>query len=411
MEEIIIKNVSALNNQLDIDFCVSSNLRKYFDDSYHFFCEYSCNIDDVPKSVLVIPAVLNFLPLSWLTDTVVWVDEIDAVFYERISRIKAAFSELYPNVKMKGSFIAARIIENSYSYQNKALQLFTGGVDATTTYYRIKEKNPILFNVNGWYLDDITQNEVYDADRKAITDFANSRENATCFARSNFARFIKADIVDKHFRKETNNTWWFGFQHSLAFLGCAVVAGYHYKVENLYIASSYTFGQNVICVSDPRIDNLISCAAMNTIHDGYELSRQEKVKYLVACQKESCEQIPLRVCSFHASNCCECEKCLRTMLAIAAEGGSLEAFGFDLPDGLLSTVRKFLDSKITELDANHIVFWNDIISRMEDNSDIVIEQDVLMLLKDYPFEEKKKKWLRQYYKKNFWSILKRKIFK
>ena len=49
----------------------------------------------------------------------------------------------------------------------------------------------------------------------------------------------------------------------------------------------------------------------------------------------------LRVCweSAGGSNCCHCEKCLRTILAIYAEGADPRDFGFDYED--INTVGKW----------------------------------------------------------------------
>lgn len=47
------------------------------------------------------------------------------------------------------------------------------GVDATTTLIRIVDENPIVFNTNGWYLNNPDEvNKVYDADVKFINKFA-----------------------------------------------------------------------------------------------------------------------------------------------------------------------------------------------------------------------------------------------
>ena len=67
------------------------------------------------------------------------------------------------------------------------------------------------------------------------------------------------------------------------------------------------------------------------IHDGYELDRQSKISFLVN-EKKAGKPVPeLHVCweSSGGGNCCRCEKCYRTILAIASEGGDPREFGFN----------------------------------------------------------------------------------
>lgn len=410
MESIIIGEIKNSGNRIDVDLKVSDGLKKYFNNT-HFFTEYSCDISDVPDSVAVIPVLLNLLPFSWLVDCIVWVTEVDDVFYDAVMRLKNGFRELHPNVKFGGTLIAAKRIDNRYEPEREAMTLFTGGIDATTTFLRIKDKNPILFNTNGWYKNDIKQDDVYDADKAAITEIAGQNGVEACFARSDFATFINGSVVGKEVLKGTKTTWWFSFQHSMAFLGCAVVAGFHYNVKTIYIASSYTIGQQFSCVSDPRTDSEIKCASIDVVHDGYELSRQNKVKYITEyCKKKGCS-VKLRVCSFNAGNCCFCEKCLRSMLSIVAEGGEdMKEYGFYFEGSLLSQLETFLEQHIVDIDDAHVVYWNDIIARMKENYENIKHKDVYDFLMNFNFEKERKKYLFNYYRKNFFKILKRKLF-
>jgi len=104
-----------------------------------------------------------------------------------------------------------------------------------------------------------------------------------------------------------------------------------------------------------------------------------------------------------------CEKCFRTMLAIQAEGGDIFQFGFNIKDTMTKCVNKFLENNILELDKEHMVFWKDILERMKENYDILPEKQVCDFLENYPFEKKKKSFLKNYYRKNFFKIVKRKL--
>lgn len=406
MNTIYVNNIKKRKNSVEISFSVSNELKKFFNDTT-FFTEYTFDVSKIPDSILVVPLLTNLLPFSWLTDTIIWVNEIDSDFYNCIQVLKTAFRELHPQKRILGTLIAAKCVHNIKEKNYKSIQLFTGGIDATASLIRNINLNPILFNTNGWYKhSSYEENRVYDADYTAINDIAKEQDLRAEFVKSNFGTFISA----KQFQKETGVNWWFGCQHSLAFLGCAMVAGYKYGVDTVYIASSYTFGQYIVCISDPRIDNCVKCAGVETIHDGYELSRQDKVSLIVKYQAEHDKPVKLRVCSFNTHNCCICEKCFRSMLALVAEGADdVSKFGFELDDTLLNKLKFFIETKAMELDRDHIVFWNDIIKLIKKNYDNIKCKDVVDFLVSIDLDKARKHAVWNHYRRDFFSILKRKL--
>lgn len=412
MNHIIIRHITVDKTRLDIFFEVSSGLKNYFCKECHFFCDYTADISSVPKSILVVPLLSNLLPFSWITNTLIWVDEIDEVFYDNIMTIKNAYREMHSNMTLGGSLIAAKKVRNTFtSNKTECLQLFTGGIDATATLVRIRNRVPLLFNTNGWYIKDSSENNpVYDSDYQAITQIANTEGLNAAFVKSNFATFINAEALNKKYLTKYHTSWWFGFQHSMAFIGCSFVLAYAKQISHIFIASSYTFGQNIICVSDPRIDSNLKCSQIAVTHDGYELSRQDKVNLIIQYQKQVNHPVSLRVCSFNTHNCCECEKCFRSMLALISEGvDDLSQYGFFLKVPLIEALKKFILTKAMELDNDHIVFWNDIIEKMRTNYDIIHHKDVYNYLSSLDLKKEKKNALMRYYRQNFFSILKRKL--
>ena len=150
MKTITISTISKDRNNVTIKLDISPELKRYFNETT-FFTEYTFDITNIPNSVLVVPVLTNLLPFSWITDTVIWVNEIDQDFYNCLQVLKTGFRELHPNTQIKGTIIAAQIINNCPQKENKTLQFFTGGIDATATLLRIRKSNPILVNTNGWY--------------------------------------------------------------------------------------------------------------------------------------------------------------------------------------------------------------------------------------------------------------------
>ena len=81
MESIQITEIKVNGKCVDIYFNLSKGLEMFFLPEHHFFTEYTFEVTDIPKSVLVVPLLLNLLPFSWLVDCVIWIDEIDEDFY------------------------------------------------------------------------------------------------------------------------------------------------------------------------------------------------------------------------------------------------------------------------------------------------------------------------------------------
>lgn len=409
METIWIKSIDVDRNCVTYHFDVSTGLVRYFDAKREMFAEFGFDVSNVPKSVLAVPILSNIMQFAWLFDCLVWIEEVDKRFYECLPRIKRSFQEMYRNYSFGGSLIAAKVIENEYPIEAESALLFTGGVDATTTFLRIKDTKPILIDTFGWCTDKADKSRVFEADISAINKFAEENHVQTEYIKSNFATFIKPEIVNKFLNKRLHNSWWFGFQHSLAFLGVASIVAFHYHVRTIFIGSSYTFGQAVNCVSDPRIDREFAASSCNVIHDAYELSRQEKIRTIVDAKRRSDLQINLRVCSFKEKNCNHCEKCFRTMIGIIAEGGNVNDFGFHIEGSFCEALKSFLRNNVKELDGDHIVFWQDIIARMSENYDELPDKDTVDFLMTYDFQREKKLCLWRYYRENFFSIVKRKL--
>jgi hypothetical protein len=247
-----------------------------------------------------------------------------------------------------GVLKASRVVDSQADvFQNEnAIQLFSGGVDAFTTFFRHFDENPDFVTV--WGGGDININDADGWNKVSthIRNIANKYGRHAYFIKSNFLEFLNIDNLNQ-LVKASGDHWWHGFQHALALLGLSAPISKNYK--HLYIASSYPEymkGQYTLA-SDPTIDNYVRFNGVRVIHDGYELDRQDKVRYLVKKKKEG-YSIELRVCweSNGGSNCCHCEKCYRTILEIVSEGGNPNEMGFKWDSRSIKRCRRDMLYKI-----------------------------------------------------------------
>lgn len=348
MDDLILEKTVVSQNRVTFHFNPRGGLKKYFTTDT-MFVEYDCSVEKVPTSVLNIAFVASILPLMWLTDTTLWVDEIDRTFYDSVLRIKAAYQDLYSHYELKGHFVAARPQYNTYTPERESMLLFSGGIDAHVSFLRIKERSPMLCNIQGWYggSKEKEMQKAVDADRRDISAFAEAQGVEAAFVKSNFAVLVNNAVFQKKIGKKFGDSWWHGFQHSMSFISIAMPLAYLNKIRNIYIASSFAIGQPGKCASYATTDIEFKFADFGgCIHDAFELSRQDKVGYLVKFQKESGRPYPVRVCSFNDKNCCECEKCFRTVLEIVAEDGDVHNFGFPIEGSLKEHFQNVMKRKL-----------------------------------------------------------------
>ena len=418
MSEIKLEKLVASNDRVDYWFSVTEDLKRFFKQPTHMFAQYDRCIERVPASILVIPFLGNVMQIAWLTDAEVYVDKVDSKFYHSLTRLRNAYQKMYPNCCLGGALVA-ECQENDTDSAAKSAQMFTGGMDAVTTFIRHADEKPLLILEYGFYQDalvgqnvyanDVKSERNYISDRNAALAFSKAHGTNAAFIRANYGTFINSAAIDKRFASQMGDDFWHGLHHAMAILGAAAPIAFQEGIRSLYIASSFSVGNTYPCASDPTTDNEFRFAGTAVVHDGYEMTDQDKARTVVAYQKKIGTPLPLRVCSWNDHNCCACEKCLRRMLQINAEGGDPHSFGFAYEHSVLDTTKAYLRKEIQFFTAKNIDKWKRIIARMSDNYDGLFEKEVYNFLKDYDFEKEKKRGLIRYYRENFFSIVKRKL--
>lgn len=411
MDGIILKEIAVDKNRVEFHYEVKGKLKEYFNTDV-LFIDYEQDVSGIPKSILAIPFVASIIPIMWLTNTVMWVEELDKTFYDAVFKIQAAYQRLYYNYPLKGNLVPAKLIKNTFCPERESLLLFSGGIDANTTYVRIRESNPLLFNVQGWYKNINDKDVAAESEIKDISAFAKIEGRDFHFAKSNFAVIINNSTFDKNIKKKLGDSWWHGFQHSMAFISIAIPIAYLFKIEKIYIASSVPIGEYVKCASYVTTDGEFKYASIGEcIHDGSELTRQDKVHVLVEYAKKRQEIYPLRVCSFNDHNCCACDKCFRSILGIIAEGGDIKKFGFYVDGSLKDHFESIMEERAQtfNIKGESSLHWPAIKKRMKENYDVIEDKEFVDWFLNYDFQAAQKKALINYYRKNFFEIVTRKL--
>lgn len=380
--------------------------------SKELWIDYGVEMKDVPDSILAIPFVSIVLPLAWVTNATIWMNKIDRTFYNSTFNIRRAYSDLYPNYPLKGKIVPSYIVENEIGKKSDGYMLFSGGIDAHTSYINNMQSIKYLINIQGWYNSIVENNVVAESDFNDISIFAADRNLRFYGFRSNFAQLVSVKKYGSY-AKKVGDSLWHGFQHSMAFISITIPFVYKNGGGEILIASSFSVGDERVCASYPTTDNEFRYAKYGLVkHDGFEFSRQDKIKIIVDYQRKIGEKYIVRVCSFNNHNCCKCEKCFRTILGLIAEGANPSDFGFYLDQPILKFYQDYFRENLALFGVRNelITHWPHIKNRMRENYENLSDyKDFVDWFLSYDFVKKKREALIKYYVNNFFSILKRKL--
>ena len=331
---IVVDDPVLNGNRIEYKYSVEGDWKEAFKIDEPFYIEYSCDISGVPAGVLIIPLLANLLPMAWVYDAEITAPVCDEDFYNSIPEFRKGYMDMYPMMSFGGKLTVKELSKNIPTHQDGVAAFFSGGADAFNTLTQHAGEKPTLLTIWG---ADVT----FDDTKGWDNVFKHLKHTSRKFGvdhvviKSCFKRFLNDGVLTKKVKK-SGDGWWHGFQHGLGIISHAAPVMYAMGKKRVYIASSFTAADKgkVTCASDPTIDNNIRFCGADVSHDGYEFNRQMKLHNIVEFSKKNKIKIPLRVCwiSKGGSNCCNCEKCFRTMLGIYAEGEDPRKYGFRYSD-------------------------------------------------------------------------------
>ena len=346
MEAIELLEVKKKNNRIEYSFTVSERLRSFFA-AREFVIEYDEPIESVPDAVAAVPFVCCVLPIVWLTDSKLIVSELDEAFFNCIPEVKKGYEKMFPESQFLGTLeIGAIVPSNRPSVPGCSAMLYSCGLDSMDTLYRHIEEKPLLVSIWG---SDIRYDNIegWSVVRSAINEAASAFHLSCATIRSTFREFDNERELSRQFSAQLKDGWWHGVKHGIALLGHVAPLAYLHGLENMYIASSNCPEDGHIrCASNPWSDNQVRYVNCRVFHDGFECSRQDKVRNIVHFSDQRGEILPLHVCweTQTGNNCCKCEKCYRTIAGLMAEGADPARYGFSgyekYLDNMFPTVKK-----------------------------------------------------------------------
>ncbi len=371
MNTIKLTTISVHKNTIRYEFTVSESLRPFFSDQ-PFWIEYSCDIEQVPRAIAAVPFVSCVLPIVWLTDAKLFLDELDKDFYECIEFVKNGYETMYPESSFKGGVCVGNVVQSLQKGNKAVAMLYSAGLDSINTLYMHQKERPLLVSLWG---SDIRydNNEGWMQLQSAITEATERFKLSEATIHSTFREFDSEKELSHTFSETLRDGWWHGVKHGLALLGHVAPLAYVFRLEKLYIASSHCREDGPVrCASNPLIDNHVRFAGCQVIHDGFEFSRQDKVKNIIDYSERNNDYLPMHVCweTQTGQNCCHCEKCYRTIAGILVENGNPAQYGFN-------GFEKYLDDMVsivsTKKDGILQRQWTKIQNRLHINKQRIVK--------------------------------------
>lgn len=353
---IEITKILKTKGKIEIFFKWGGSLNKYFRENIYFY-NYDINMEDIPEGIAIIPFLGDILPVVWLTNSILIINELDKNYYESISEVKKAYIKMYPEANFLGEIKVKKIVDYTYESLNKVCQLFSGGVDSVSTYLSIKEKNPELITI--WGSDIPIENDFgWKRLEKVVKEFGKNNNSKNIILKSNFRKIYSSRKLTKDFSGQIKTNWWLGIQHGIALISLVIPYAYKNKIKTIYIPASFNkYDQDVKCASYPTIDESIKFGSGNVVHEGFNYTRQDKILLISNYLKETNDKnINLKVCweGDDGKNCSHCEKCLRTITGLYLSDADPNKLGFNIEK-----------EKIKE-----IIFNNDIELEVADWEDL-----------------------------------------
>ena len=325
------------------------------------------DLRDLPLEVLQLPALLNVAPVVWYAGGEVSVPFTDPLLEQGLERIRAHFKKMYPEEAWEGRLRFEGPPIPPSPTGGKSGMMFSGGLDSVMSLVLHADKPLVLITVAG---ADVRTEEAWAKVRRSVTDVASAFGAENAFVRANIRSFL-------NYRRLSNIEpllkhgiqWWGGAQHGLAFVGLSAPIAWSRGIDRLYFASTHTESFAVPWGSGPAIDNHIKWRGFEVVHDGYDMTRQNKIRAIIAyCEQHGVARPVVRVCTSrftdHSSNCGRCEKCLRTIAGLLVEDEDCRPWGFevDAAEALKRTEAAFASQRINMRD-DELFMWNDIRDR------------------------------------------------
>lgn len=367
-ERIISVETALEGRTLKFRIRSSRDLRWYFS-KWEFEIRYEDDID-AGEGVLSVPGVALLLPLAWMTGSNIRVRCLDRAFHESAQQLQRKYRAMYPKMPFGTQILAEELVDSPANPEGSAM-LFSGGLDATYSFYAKRHLKPRLIQVFGTEFP-VSETRYLNRVLGETKAFAEKNGVEISFVYTTFYELFDSRAVYHAFSRvceRVNGTLWKGMGYALGFLAMTapLSAG---RFNHLVIAAwanrehADRMRENPDA-SSPGVDQKIAWSNLHVEHHGC-LHRHEKVQEM----KDWLPGNHLRVCwKFDqaqdiegALNCNRCEKCARTTVALVLGGVDPSTCGLTVDEESIAFMKEMLVNE--RHSKSHLALWWGPMQRM-----------------------------------------------
>jgi hypothetical protein len=333
--------------------------------------EYSGAVDLTTSSpsTLAIPVVANLAPVIWATGATYTVPVLDSVAVESLERLRTVLADRYPKIDWSGEIHpdaveqAAVSVEDSADPRSVAL-LFSGGLDSVYSSMAIPEPQLLI---TGWGNDISDENEVgWEAMYADAAAFARAHGHRSEWFRTNFRRVLD----ERRLRNLTGLNWWGEVQHGVGIVAVTAPLVASLDIQEIYLAGTTPSTYSVPWGSDEAVVEAFHWGPVRVAVQGAKVERQAKAAFVASRFSAGTGKRPiLHVCWEHpdsaGANCCRCQKCLRTAIALAIEDEDYQEYGFPVsPEEIEKRVRSAMATRTLRMTPIDVRLWGEVQQRL-----------------------------------------------
>ncbi|MFP3951385.1 MAG: hypothetical protein ACLFVP_04490 [Candidatus Bathyarchaeia archaeon] len=324
-------------------FSASSNVRRYLH-SDCFYVKYDEPIQDVPVSMLSIPGVAGLITLCWVTNSDLYVDELDSRYLESMEAVRGVLNRFYPGIGFQGEVICEERVDNSFGNRGLGL-LFSGGVDSTALYIKHRRVKPTLFTIIGGVIPPRNRGFT-DRFKRTYREFADSEGVRIHFIETNIRRVLNESLLWSENRVHLERPWWEMVNMGIIYLGLVSPVTTR-GIGRLLIASSGSYRSRKPYGSHPLLDNSIGWGDVEVFHDLREYNREEKITHLIKRLVEEGNAPALQVCNYtprisDGLNCSTCGDCACTIAGLLAANIDPTRCGFQIRRDIYTKTKEYV---------------------------------------------------------------------
>ncbi|WP_276255591.1 hypothetical protein [Halomontanus rarus] len=374
---VVVHEPTIDGSTIECEVTPPKRLRRFFTGD-PFRVEYDVDMTSLSPEIAVIPALAHVCPVAWANGIDVRVPTIDATFLDALEDVRAVLRRMYPTFIEGGEIRASEVVDaradrSPAEFDDSGL-LFSGGIDSVASYVRHHDEEPTLISVQGWVVG-VEQDDRWDGARRQIDEFAADRGLDVQNIRSNMKSCLDMPMLQAHYKRYVDGAWYSSVGHGLGLVALCAPLSDALGLDTIHIASSHTAEFDQPWGSHPDIDDKVRWAYTEGNHDGYELSRQEKIDLIADYVRSESQPFPIRTCVHdeRGGNCNECEKCYRTMCGMVLAGLDPNRFGYEMDERTFVRVRESLERQAFVMDDHTVFHWRDIQNHTGRNRDVPVD--------------------------------------